>query len=487
MNPVALYGIANASFAVVLAVGAALGSTQSASLIYLVLLFMISSSPILNLRRFNDRYALLALFSFVYFFYFGLFDVIRLYSDASTGGSGLLSATEVVILVGGVLAQIGYRVAARGERAQPRQPAADWPERTLVLGGCVFWCVATWFAWQLRVEVLPSAINTSGLERLSSLATTGLMLANILQPLAIAILAYAQCRYRRAYMLPLLVGVVLFQMVFGFVIDIKAETLIGVVLVILTKVLVDGRLPKSWLVATLVFVAVAFPAMQANRMLRAQYGWERADVVQHLPEVAKEAFAQSEEVRTGPVRAQTVFERLSLKGSVEMIVTRTGNDVPFQRGYTLQPLYTAFVPRLIWPSKPDIQTGRLVNTEFSVSRQALTYISPSHLGELYWNFGWPGVIAGMTAIGLLLGFIGKHADMSQAPTMTRLLVMALTFRTLIVGFEGVINVSYVTWMRAFAAIMILHLLFARRHSIDESHDSQPDKGRSAPLYPNLLR
>ncbi len=53
------------------------------------------------------------------------------------------------------------------------------------------------------------------------------MIARMAQPLSILILAYAQCRYRRAYMAPMLLSVVLFQFLFGFVVDTKGDALIG--------------------------------------------------------------------------------------------------------------------------------------------------------------------------------------------------------------------------------------------------------------------
>ena len=47
---------------------------------------------------------------------------------------------------------------------------------------------------------------------------------------------------------------------------------------------------------------------------------------------------------TGRARAQTFFERSSLLGSLEVIVNKTGREVPLEQGYTLTPiLATAFL------------------------------------------------------------------------------------------------------------------------------------------------
>lgn len=496
-NRAALYWAANACFLVLLAIGAAIGSANSAHPLYLALLFAICSSPILNVELFNDRYALLVIFSAVYFQFYGVLDLVNLYRGApiSADTDGPLSHTELVILLGGGLAQIGYRIACRPRQMENLRRYKDWPEHTLVIFGCVLWCVATWFTWKLKVNVFTAATaaaTASGLASLGAFQTIGLLLANMLQPLAILILAYAQCRYKRAYMLPLVVVIVLVQLVFGFVIDVKGEALIGAILVVVTKLLVDGRIPKGWLIAFIAFVAVAFPALQANRILRNQYHLDNTEVAQRLLDVAKEAFVRGEQLSSGPVRTATVFERGSLKGPVEMIITRTGDDVRFQNGYTLTPIYAAFIPRIVWPNKPDVSTGQLVNKEFQVSENAYVYISPSHLGELYWNFGWTGVSVGMLLIGLLLGHVGKHVDMSRSCSITQLMIAAVTVRMLVLGFESSISNRYVLWMRSLAAIGILHMLFSARRTTGvvehRGHDTRRlTDGEDTPRFPNLLR
>ena len=100
------------------------------------------------------------------------------------------------------------------------------------------------------------------------------------------------------------------------------------------------------------------------------------------------------------------------------------------------------MPRIIWPGKPDIEVGQLVNNAFHVSQEAAAHISPSHLGELYWIFGWTRVVLGMPLIGFLFGFIGARFNLREGRTVTRLLVTVVTFHYLVQGIEGTIAVSY---------------------------------------------
>jgi len=175
-----------------------------------------------------------------------------------------------------------------------------------------------------------------------------------------------------------------------------------------------------------------------------------------------------------------------------MIVQGTENGVPFQHGYTLTPIISSFVPRIIWPDKPDVPVGRMVNKAFHVTEQEETYISPSHLGELYWNFGWSGVVVGMTIIGALSGFISRF-NLREVKTMTRLLVMALTVEFVIHGFEGSLSGSYVVWLRSLAAVGLMHLAFARRSVPTTPQSRQPESAErpaeswvTAAKFPNLL-
>lgn len=499
VNRTTLYLTVNACF-VALVLGASLLSVPSVPVhpVYLLLLFAVCSTPILEIRAFNDRYVLLALFSATYFVLYGLLDLTTLLFQAAEqpGADGLLAPEELVILIGGAIAQLAYRLACRSPLASGSRRDRDWSERTLVLAGASLWAICTWMTWQFRVYVIvDNSIETltRGLGSLSSVQLIAIMLASYLQPMGIVILAYAQCRYRRPYLLLLLVGALLTEMVFGLVTDSKGQVLIGVVLVAITKLLVDGTVPKTRLIVAAAIIAVVFPVLQANRIAMGARGASHTEAAQNFTDTLERAIGAKSAAESGPDRAETVIERSSLKHSVAMIVSRTGRSVPFQNGYTLSPLLTVFVPRILWPGKPDVPTGRLVNKAFHVSDQAETNISPSHLGELYWNFGWPGVVIGMTCIGLLLGFLGARYDLSQAVTLTRVLILIATVKVLIMGFESVIAVQYSVWLRSMLAIGILHVLFAKMPATSQvSEPTRTGEPRSATpggtaRFPNLIR
>jgi hypothetical protein len=333
--------------------------------------------------------------------------------------------------------------------------------------------------------------GTKGIANLNPWVTSGLVLAQMLQPLGILLIAYAWRSTRSILLLTALLAIIVVQVVFGFVIDIKSMALSGGLLVIVTMMLTDGRVPKLWLAGVVLFIYAAFPIFQAYRAVVTD-NVARTEVLAHLGKIFDKVFEAKERVNSGRERAQTFLERLSLKASVQMIVNGTSRGIPFQNGYTLTPILSAFLPRILWSDKPDVPTGRIVNKAFNVTAQEETYISPSHLGEMYWNFGWPGVLAGMTLVGAICGFVARF-NMAECRTVTRLLIFVTTVELLIHGFEGALA-EYVVWLRSMAAVGLLHLVFARVRVTGRApapaasaDDSQADLPQAAALYPNLLR
>ena len=77
-------------------------------------------------------------------------------------------------------------------------------------------------------------------------------------------------------------------------------------------------------------------------------------------------------------------------------------------GRSLYYVPVAFIPRAIWREKPSIEPGREFTAALgwvSDSSLAQTSTGETSAGELYWNFGWPGVLIGMYILGFLLSWL----------------------------------------------------------------------------------
>jgi hypothetical protein len=89
-----LYYLANAVFVLIVAAGALI-SPSSAHPLYLIVLFALCSSPLLDMRHLNDRFVLLVLFSVVFFQFYGTSDLLHLlYALPDMVTPGIMSASE---------------------------------------------------------------------------------------------------------------------------------------------------------------------------------------------------------------------------------------------------------------------------------------------------------------------------------------------------------------------------------------------------------
>lgn len=496
-----LYFATNALFIVAAGIAFAVGGSPNPRLLYVVLLFGICSIPILNITKLNDRYALLGIFLTAYFAFFGATDFVALVTGQPSGTStGAISSAEAVILAGAVMLVIGYLASVRiGARKQSTVTTKEWPTAAIVTVGLLVWLAGTaaMWIWNVYIVVAPTAEATRlGLASVGAYTAAVLILGQMIQPLGVQILAYAHVINRSPLLAGIFLAVVLFQVFMGFVFDAKGLTMIAAVLLIITTILVRGKLPLLWIAAAALFVVLAFPVLQAYRSVVHQSDRSsRAQTAQHLGEAIEKSLQNTDKVNTGRDRAQTFIERTGVKHSVEIIVDGTAAGVAFQRGATFAPIVAAFVPRVFWPDKPNVETGKLIVKEFHISDSEDLNYSPTHIGELYWNFGWPGVLIGMTVIGCLFGVVGARTSMLEVKSVTRLLVAMVTIKLLILEFEGVFAAAYVVWLRSLAAIAILHAIFARNPASAKFEAAfhggvRPPAPSVPPIrqkwYPNLL-
>ena len=138
------------------------------------------------------------------------------------------------------------------------------------------------------------------------------------------------------------------------------------------------------------------------------------------------------------------FDRLL---PVAWIMANTPVRVPHLRGETLRPLLYKLVPRAIFNDKPEDSLRSIEQSYGLVTPGDSTrHFKVHQLGELYANFGVPGAIVGMLALGVLLRVIHHlfHHASASAATMaggTHLLTV------LVLEMESILSVSwgFVAW------------------------------------------
>jgi hypothetical protein len=471
----ALYPSLNLGVLLAASVGALMQSTEFGLVVYVGLLFAICSTPLLLLRRFNDRYALLGIFMALYFLQFGALDLqhLLLGTDVPVVRTSFLSPVELAVLLGATLMLAGYLggvalgIDNGGERSF-RQPPAEWSKETILILGLCVWLAGTSAVIYFQLFAVPektARATGSAFAHMGPLLTFIVMLGNMMQPLGVLILAYGYAKFRGPLWFILILAVVCINVGVGFVIDVKRTALMGGALVIMTRTLVDNRLPRTWTVCSVVFLIMAFPVFQAYRSeITGNRGLDRLQAFQEIGKVLEITLASRDKVEQGAggERSQTFLERSSVKDVLETLFSHVGDGgTPMLGGRSLGALPMAFVPRLLAPEKADLSVGALF-PKVILKSDSDVFISISHLGELYWNFGWLGILGGMPLAGVLLGFIGAKFNLEQGTSLTRILVLLVSAQSLCIGFEGTIPVAYVLWLRCMAAIGLLHLAFARQ-------------------------
>lgn len=90
------------------------------------------------------------------------------------------------------------------------------------------------------------------------------------------------------------------------------------------------------------------------------------------------------------------------------MVTSIVDDDGYLYGRDAAYILAALVPRVFWPEKPIVDRGRdfTVRLGWAADRStAITSTGQTVAGELFWNFGWGGVIVGMYLLGLAIAGI----------------------------------------------------------------------------------
>ena len=105
------------------------------------------------------------------------------------------------------------------------------------------------------------------------------------------------------------------------------------------------------------------------------------------------------------------IDRLALLPQAANVLARTPRDVPWQNGASYSFLIASLVPRAVWPDKPSVnEANRFYQVAYGLTEKDnldAVSISVGCLVESFMNFGWPGVILIMFAIGVILGFMER--------------------------------------------------------------------------------
>jgi len=157
------------------------------------------------------------------------------------------------------------------------------------------------------------------------------------------------------------------------------------------------------------------------------------------------------------------------------IVTYVPSRTPYLAGSSIIESVTIWIPRAFWPDKP-LGIGSDAQDLFEARRGSNSV--PTWTGELYWNFGWPGVIVGLVFMGAVCGWwarlLGSGGDSESELKLARL-IYGVSFPVLLIWtWEGSDQaVWYFLWN---ILPIVLAIAFARRVALFGRVERRPVLG-----------
>jgi hypothetical protein len=181
--------------------------------------------------------------------------------------------------------------------------------------------------------------------------------------------------------------------------------------------------------------------------------------------------------------------RLSTFNQLTQVV-RIVEDEGLMEGETISYALYIFVPRAVWPDKPEVapgqwfarKLGRGMDVGGSRFSNAINMTIP---GELYLNFGWIGVLLGMVGVGALYHQYWQVAGYFRSDTNP----IGLVFTYILINqamfngshFAGAINLV-LSFICLLAISWGLSLMFRRlRSEPSPTRASEQPEPQSAPL------
>ncbi|WP_147127713.1 hypothetical protein [Shimia ponticola] len=122
-------------------------------------------------------------------------------------------------------------------------------------------------------------------------------------------------------------------------------------------------------------------------------------------QIAGQFFVNQATVATPPniEERQSWWTRLSFVGQQAFAIELYDSG---QRGDTINRVWMYFIPRAIWRDKPVLYAPGLEFYYLVTLRERVSFMPATVFGDLYWQYGWAGVVFGTTIIGMLFSFLG---------------------------------------------------------------------------------
>jgi hypothetical protein len=361
---------------------------------------------------------------------------------------------QAVALAGLISFLLGYALLPLRVSNQEveRRRSRDWPPVVIPVVAGLMLAIGWTVVIATTAGLVPAALGSGLIGTIGSSVTYG----NVLLTVA-AVRHHSRIAWiMLAFAVPISSGL-------GFLTGSKTSTLIVPAIVLFTGMLLGGRLRARWMVVGAISLTLLYPVAQFYRqdVLRSN----TLTIVDALSDSAYTFELVSDFVsssRPGQYMVEgmeAMFGRLDTIGIESVIVRDTPSVSPFQNGRTLGLFFVAFVPRLLWPEKPEITLGKWITATYGSGGHIQSYTGPSFIGDLYLNFGLISVVIGMLIMGALLRLI-HYRFLGPYPTTIGILTAIIVMVQVLIRQEGTVGHTLSTTVFAFAPVFVVSIMVA---------------------------
>jgi hypothetical protein len=374
-------------------------------------------------------------------------------------GLGLSAVTDpdvidgqMVVLVGLITLLVTYALPlGRNLGARLPVPVWEWPPRVALIAGTGM----VGLGWSITVGsvlgLIPRELGTGVIGTLGVAETY----ANVL-------LTYLAVRYRMRAAIVVVVLNCVAGGAIGLLTSGKERALIGPAMVALTWIIMTRRIRARWVLGGILAIVLIYPVSGFIRGARSQ-GVPMMQLIgspfKTLGMVATFVGNASPAEYFGDGLSSTAIRTDGL-GVTSVLVRDTPSRSPFQNGSTVALFFVSFVPRALWPGKPNIQLGKWIASTYGAGKsiEEASYIAPTQIGEWYINFGVWGVMLGMFLIGLIVR-ICQESLLQGRGTAASMLVTSVFLYLLTRKFQGSVAGAYSEIVFTITPILLTHFAF----------------------------
>ena len=213
------------------------------------------------------------------------------------------------------------------------------------------------------------------------------------------------CHPRDALRVGLFVVIFLNELFWGALSGMKYDLLRGFIILALVVSITKARIEKKWIAATLLGLIVVYPVHDRYRnMLRGgQVDVRRVGSLGEAGSVAAMQAAKTESswggwLQSGWQHAVSRLDLLQVMAIVMSLDAAQADRVRTDERWWMLPFYP-FVPRFLWPKKPVLNSGVRLSLVLGSTKETSTALS--YPGDLYMDYGLPGILVGMFVLGVV--------------------------------------------------------------------------------------